>query len=166
MSTIRRCREHEFQQIREIINRAAAVYRGQIPDEHWHEPYMSAPQLHREIAAGVDFWGYEEAGRLIGVMGIQSVRDVDLIRHAYVSTEHQGKGIGGLLLNSLRHRRGRPVLIGTWAAAGWAIRFYQRHGFELIPPDQARDLLSRYWAISDGQMDASVVLASAALEFS
>jgi len=159
MTFIRRCREDEFEQILAIINQAALAYRGKIPDAQWHEPYMPASELAREIAAGVHFWGYEEDDLLVGVMGIQSVRDVDLIRHAYVLTDHQGQGIGGRLLEFHRSRTSRPMLIGTWSAAAWAIAFYQRHGFALLPPDETRRLLRTYWTISEGQADVSVVLA-------
>ena len=161
MTGIRRCREDEFEQILAIINQAALAYRGKIPEAHWHEPYMAASELAREIAAGVRFWGYEENGRLVGVMGIQGVRDVDLIRHAYVLTEFQGRGIGGRLLEFHRSRAARPMLIGTWSAATWAIAFYQRHGFFLVPPAEARRMLDSYWTISDGQAEVSVVLAPA-----
>ena len=159
MTGIRRCREDEFEEILGIINRAAQAYRGKIPEAHWHEPYMSASELAREIAAGVHFWGYGEDGRLVGVMGIQPVRDVDLIRHAYVLTEFQGRGIGGRLLAYLRARASRPMLIGTWSAARWAIAFYERHGFALLAPAEARELLRTYWTISESQMGVSVVLA-------
>jgi GNAT superfamily N-acetyltransferase len=158
MTDIRRCRPDELDRIFAIINEAALAYRGQIPDVHWHEPYMSAAALEQEIAAGVEFWGCDEGGELRGVMGLQSVRDVDLIRHAYVLTAHQGEGIGGKLLEFLRARSGRPMLIGTWAAAIWAIRFYERHGFALASPERARRLLSEYWTVSPAQMDVSVVL--------
>ena len=162
MTQIRQCRQNEFGRILAIVNEAALAYRGQIPDAQWHEPYMSAAELAREIAAGVEFWGYEDDGALAGVMGIQAVRDVDLIRHAYVLPSHQGRGIGGRLLEFLRARSGRPMLIGTWAAATWAISFYEHHGFALVPPDRARLLLDEYWTISTAQRDVSVVLASAA----
>ena len=157
--TIRRCRDDEFEQILAIINQAARAYQGKIPDVHWHEPYMSAAELAREIAAGVEFWGHEEDGRLVGVMGIQAVRDVDLIRHAYVLTEFQGRGIGGQLLEFHRSRTARPMLIGTWAAARWAIAFYERHGFFLVSPVETRRLLHTYWTIPEGQAEVSVVLA-------
>jgi GNAT superfamily N-acetyltransferase len=164
MTNIRRCREGERGRIFAIINEAALAYRGAIPDAHWHEPYMSAPALEQEIAAGVEFWGYDEGGELLGVMGLQRVRDVDLIRHAYVLTSRQGAGIGGRLLEFLRARSGRPLLIGTWAAATWAIRFYERHGFVLAPPERARQLLSEYWTVPDAQAEVSVVLAPASAE--
>jgi GNAT superfamily N-acetyltransferase len=129
-----------------------------IPDDCWHEPYMSAEDLDREIESGVEFRGYEEDGELVGVMGIQHVGDVDLIRHAYVAPEHQRRGVGSALLEQLARPSGRPVLVGTWAAAEWAIRFYERHGFELVPPERAAQLLGRHWRISARQAEASVVL--------
>jgi GNAT superfamily N-acetyltransferase len=160
MSTIRRCRPDEQATILAIVNSAAEAYRGVIPDDCWHEPYMTAKDLEREIAAGVAFWGYEADGELIGVMGIQPVRDVDLIRHAYVLPSSQGRGIGSRLLAHLRAMTSRPILIGTWADAEWAIRFYQRHGFELVPAPQKASVLKSYWTISERQVETSVVLAN------
>ena len=112
------------------------------------------------MADGVTFWGYETDGALVGVMGIQRVGDVDLIRHAYVSPESQGRGIGGVLLNYLAESSRRRILVGTWAAAEWAIRFYRRHGFELVPPERAAELLRTYWTIPERQIETSVVLDS------
>jgi GNAT superfamily N-acetyltransferase len=129
-----------------------------IPADQWHEPYMSAEQLDREIAAGVAFWGYEGDEGLVGVMGIQAVGDVDLIRHAYVDPAHQRGGVGGALLEHLVRPAGRPLLVGTWAAAGWAIRFYERHGFELTSQERKTELLRTYWTIPDRQVETSVVL--------
>jgi GNAT superfamily N-acetyltransferase len=149
----------------EIINAAAEAYRGVIPADCWHEPYMSAQELEREIAAGVVFWGYEAAdGELLGVMGIQEVRDVDLIRHAYVRPGVQGRGVGSALLEHLRGLTTRRILIGTWAAAEWAVRFYQRHGFQLVSPQDKATLLRKYWTVSDRQIETSVVLAYPPLE--
>jgi GNAT superfamily N-acetyltransferase len=142
-----------------IINSAAEAYRGVIPSDCWHEPYMSLSQLESEIAAGVAFSGYEADGELIGVMGIQRVRDVDLIRHAYVLPGNQGRGIGGSLLAHLRASTTRRILIGTWAAAEWAIRFYRRHGFDLVSTHDKAVLLKTYWAISERQIETSVVLS-------
>lgn len=142
-----------------IINAAAEAYRGVIPSDCWHEPYMSSAQLEREIEAGVAFSGYETGGELIGVMGIQQVRDVDLIRHAYVLPGNQGRGVGSSLLEHLRATTTRRILIGTWAAAEWAIRFYRRHGFELVSGQDKASLLRTYWTISDRQIETSVVLA-------
>src|SRR5262245_10150961 len=127
--TIRRCRDDERDAILEIVNDAAEAYRGVIPADRWHDPYMSAEELDGELAAGVVFWGVERDGQLDGVMGIQSVADVDLIRHAYVRTDRQGEGIGGALLAHLQSAATRRLLVGTWSDATWAIRFYERHGF-------------------------------------
>ena len=157
---IRPCRPDEHDRMLAIDNAAAEAYRGVIPADCWHEPYMPAAQLAREIAAGVVFWGYESDGALIGIMGIQRVRDVDLIRHAYVLPGSQGRGVGGLLLEHLRRSAARPILVGTWAAADWAIRFYQRHGFALVPPARKDALLQEYWTITPRQVETSVVLAS------
>jgi GNAT superfamily N-acetyltransferase len=156
---IRPCRDDERAAILAIVNAAAEAYRGTIPADLWHEPYMEAGELDREIAAGVRFWGYEEDGELVGVMGIQTAGDVDLIRHAYVLPGRQRGGIGGALLGHLRATAGRPMLVGTWAAAEWAVRFYRRHGFELVSPERKAVLLRTYWSIPDRQIDTSVVLA-------
>src|SRR5436190_18317134 len=129
---IRRCTEPDFDDIHAIVNEAAEAYRGAIPDDCWHEPYMSIASLRCEIDAGVEFWGWEDAGALVGVMGIQRVRDATLIRHAYVRKAQQGRGIGGALLDVLVVRASGPLLVGTWAASTWAIRLYQRHGFRLV----------------------------------
>lgn len=160
MSTIRLCRDNERPAILAIVNAAAEAYRGVIPADCWHEPYMPAGELEAEIGAGVAFWGFENDGRLAGVMGIQPVRDVDLIRHAYVLPGDQRRGIGGALLRQLRDRSTRRMLIGTWAAAEWAIRFYQRHRFELVPPTHKTVLLQTYWTVPDRQIETSVVLAN------
>ena len=132
---VRPCRADEHDAVLTIINTAAKAYRDVIPADRWHEPYMPLHELESEIAAGVEFWGYEADDRLAGVMGIQAVQDVDLIRHAYVLPEEQGHGVGGALLRHLRSRSQRRMLVGTWAAAVWAIRFYQRHGFEIVTPE-------------------------------
>jgi GNAT superfamily N-acetyltransferase len=142
-----------------IVNAAAEAYRGVIPADRWHEPYMPAEELDGELEAGVAFWGCDLDGELVGVMGIQPVRDVDLIRHAYVSPEHQRHGIGGALLERLAGSATRRMLVGTWAAAEWAIAFYERHGFELLPPADAAALLRRYWTIPKRQIETSVVLS-------
>jgi GNAT superfamily N-acetyltransferase len=160
MTTIRQCRDDERHAILAIINRGAEAYRGVIPADRWHEPYMPADELDREIAAGVSFWGYEADGALLGIMGIQHVRDVDLIRHAYVLPESQRRGVGGALLEHLRGLSKRRMLIGTWAAAGWAIDFYRRHGFELASPEQKTALLKTYWTVPDRQIETSVVLGN------
>lgn len=159
MSNIRACRRDERATILEIVNSAAEAYRGVIPADCWHEPYMAHSELEREIEAAVEFWGYELDTVLIGVMGIQPVRDVDLIRHAYVLPAHQSTGVGGALLKHLRARTTRRILIGTWADATWAIRFYERNGFELAPPERTTSLLKAYWNVSERQIATSVVLA-------
>jgi N-acetylglutamate synthase-like GNAT family acetyltransferase len=159
---IRRCRNDERDAILEIVNTAAVAYRGVIPADRWHEPYMPASELDREIAAGVVFWGYEADGELLGVMGIQPVQDVDLIRHAYVKPGSQRGGIGGTLIEHLMDSATRPVLVGTWAAAEWAIGFYRRHGFEQVSPEEKTRLLRRYWDIPERQIETSVVLRGGA----
>src|ERR1700676_3311596 len=138
---IRRCDERDFEVIWEIINDGAQAYKGIIPADRWTEPYMSREKLQHEIESGVVFWGLEDGGELAGVMGIQNVQDVTLIRHAYVRTASQKRGIGAHLLSHLRELTDRPVLIGTWAAATWAIRFYERFGFLRVRPEQKTQLL-------------------------
>jgi GNAT superfamily N-acetyltransferase len=160
MSHVRPCRDDERAAILAIVNAAASAYRGVIPADRWHEPYMPRDDLDNEIVAGVAFWGYEAAGALIGVMGFQSVREVDLIRHAYVLPGCQRRGVGGVLIGHLRRLSTRPMLVGTWAAADWAIRFYERHGFALVSPAQKAGLLKSYWTIPDRQIETSVVLAN------
>ena len=157
---IRACDEHDFEEIWAIVNDGAQAYRGVIPADRWHEPYMSKAELRREIADGVVFWAYVDDGGLTGVMGIQDVRDVTLIRHAYVRTTAQAKGVGGKLLAHLRKLATKPLLIGTWADASWAIRFYEKHGFKLLTPAQKDFLLPKYWNIPQRQIETSVVLAS------
>jgi GNAT superfamily N-acetyltransferase len=164
MSNIRRCRDDERAAILGIVNAAAEAYRAVIPPDRWHEPYMPAHELEREIAAGVAFWGYQADGTLAGVMGLQAVRDVDLVRHAYVRPGNQGRGIGGALLAHLQRMSNRRMLVGTWAAADWAITFYQRRGFELVSPARKTALLKTYWSIPDRQIETSVVLANPPIE--
>jgi N-acetylglutamate synthase-like GNAT family acetyltransferase len=156
--TIRRCTDADVPAMFAIINDAAQAYRGVIPADRWHEPYMPEEELRAEIAAGVVFWGFEQDGRLVGVMGLQDVKDVALIRHAYVATAARRGGIGGRLLGHLMGETGRPVLIGTWAAASWAVRFYEQHGFTVTTPDEKARLLRAYWSIPDRQIETSVVL--------
>jgi GNAT superfamily N-acetyltransferase len=155
---IRRCRDEDRAAVFDIVNQAAAAYRGIIPADRWHEPYMPREELNGEIAAGVVFWGYERDGRLTGVMGIQRVRDVQLIRHAYVLPAEQGSGVGRELIAYLAERADAPLLVGTWAAATWAIRFYERNGFALVTPQRKDELLRAYWDIPDRQVETSVVL--------
>ena len=156
---IRPCNEGEFETIYETINDAAQAYRGIIPADRWQEPYMSGEELRHEINEGVVFWGYEENGELLGVTGMQDVQDITLIRHAYVRTAKRNHGIGGKLLSALRERTTRPVLIGTWAAAVWAVRFYEKYGFRLVSPVEKDRLLKKYWSIPERQVETSVVLA-------
>ena len=158
MSTIRSCAVADIPIIEAIINEAAEKYRGVIPADCWHEPYMSRAELEREIAAGVSFSGWEDAAELIGVMGVQRVKDATLIRHAYVRARQQGKGIGGKLLKAFSAQIEGKLLIGTWADALWAIRFYQGHGFRLVPNPEKDVLLDTYWTITPRQRDTSVVL--------
>jgi GNAT superfamily N-acetyltransferase len=157
--TIRPCRDDERPAMLAIINAAAEAYRGVIPPDRWQDPYTPAAELDGEIADGVAFWGYEDGGELAGVMGIQPVRDVTLIRHAYVDPGRQRGGIGGALLDHLLGRATQPMLVGTWADAGWAISFYERHGFALVSPERKTELLKAYWTIPDRQIETSVVLA-------
>ena len=161
---IRPCTADDRSAILAIVNAAAEAYRGVIPADRWHDPYMDAHELDNEIATGVQFWGYEAEGGLVGVMGIQPVRDVDLIRHAYVLPGTQRRGVGGALLLHLRGLSARRMLVGTWAAADWAIRFYRRHGFELVSQDRKTALLKAYWTIPDRQIETSVVLANPAFD--
>jgi ribosomal protein S18 acetylase RimI-like enzyme len=156
---IRPCDERDFESIWSIINDGASAYKGVIPADRWTEPYMAQDKLRREMADGVLFWGYDDSGALLGVMGIQHVDDVTLIRHAYVRTASRQRGIGGLLLAHLRTLTARPVLIGTWADATWAIRFYRKHGFRVVSTEEKEQLLRRYWKIPERQVETSVVLA-------
>ena len=156
--TIRLCRDDERDDILSVINAAAAAYRGVIPADRWHEPYMPGDELDRERAAGVAFWGYEDCGRLAGVMGLQDVREVNLIRHAYVAPAKQRAGVGGKLLAHLLAMNTKPMLVGTWAAATWAVRFYERNGFELVTPQRKDELLRQYWDIPGRQVETSLVL--------
>ena len=160
MRNIRRCGDEDLATMLAIVNAAAEAYRGVIPPDRWHEPYMPEAKLREEIAAGVEFWGLDSDDGLIGVMGVQPVQDVDLIRHAYVRPDRQRHGVGAELIEYLRRRSARRMLVGTWAAATWAISFYQRHGFELLAPDAAAALLRTYWTIPERQIATSVVLAN------
>ena len=159
---IRHCTQNDFDRMLAIINEAAQAYSGIIPDDRWKEPYMPAEELADEIAAGVAFDGYEMAGSgLVGLMGVQTVEDVTLIRHAYVAPEHQRSGIGSALLTGLCARLDGPLLVGTWAAADWAIAFYRLHGFKPVTASEKSTLLRRYWIIPERQIETSVVLANA-----
>lgn len=158
---IRLCTSQDFDRIHAIINDGARAYRGIIPADRWSDPYMSTHQLRHEINEGVIFWGYQDNGQLSGVMGIQPVRDVTLIRHAYVVTTSQKQGIGARLLAHLRELATGPVLIGTWSDATWAIRFYEKHGFQIVGAAEKDQLLKTYWSIPARQVETSVVLADA-----
>ena len=159
---IRECIESDFEVISNIINDAASAYKGVIPPDRWHEPYMPSEELRREIDAGVLFWGFEQEGELVGVMGIQDRGDVTLIRHAYVRTHKRNRGVGTQLLRFLESESKLPILIGTWADATWATRFYQRNGYQMLPADEKNRLLKKYWTIPERQVETSVVLANAA----
>jgi GNAT superfamily N-acetyltransferase len=141
-----------------VVNDAAAAYRGVIPADCWKEPYMPLEEVHEEIAAGVVFWGDRRGGRLAGVMGLQEVLDVALIRHAYTRTSEQGAGVGSALLEHLRQQTDLPLLVGTWKAAAWAVRFYERRGFRLVSDEEKARLLRRYWTVPERQIAESVVL--------
>jgi len=159
---IRYCVQRDFDDILAIINDAAQAYKGVIPEDRWHEPYMTREALALEIAAGVKFWGFEGDGRLLGVMGLQPADDVVLIRHAYVRSALRRRGIGGRLLQHVRSFSDGPLLVGTWAAADWAIGFYCKQGFHLVPDTEIPGLLRRYWDIPERQIETSVVLADEA----
>ncbi len=156
---IRLCTDTDFDSIWSTINDGARAYKGVIPADRWAEPYMSPEALRHEIQEGVTFWGWETAGVLTGVMGMQNVRDVTLIRHAYVLSRNQKQGVGTHLLSHLRGLTTMPMLIGTWADATWAIQFYQRHGFELVDATTKQRLLQTYWSVPQRQIATSVVLA-------
>ncbi len=142
-----------------IVNDAAQVYRGVIPADRGREPYMPLDELANEISDGVVFWLAEEDGRPLGVMGIQDKGEVALLRHAYVTPTMQRKGVGTKLLRHVESLTGKPVLIGTWADASWAIEFYRRNGFTVVPNRYKDSLLRRYWSIPARQVETSVVLA-------
>jgi N-acetylglutamate synthase-like GNAT family acetyltransferase len=158
---IRACSEHDFESIWSVINSGAEAYRGSIPADRLRDPYMSRDELRNEIADGVRFWAYEDGGGVAAVMGLQYVKDVTLIRHVYVRTERQQEGIGSRMLDELRALAKGPVLIGTWADATWAIRFYERHGFRTVSHEEKERLLRKYWKIPERQVETSVVLTSA-----
>ena len=155
---IRRCRGSDTPAVCAIINDAALAYKGVIPSDRWHEPYMPLEELREEISRGVEFWGCEEDRRLVGVMGMQQVKEVTLIRHAYVKTKMRNHGIGGKLLDHLLKQIKGRILVGTWKAADWAIRFYEKHGFQLVGEAEKNRLLAAYWQIPKRQIETSVVL--------
>jgi GNAT superfamily N-acetyltransferase len=158
VNPIRPCNAADLDATVAIINAAATAYAGVIPDDRYHEPYMPLDELRHEIELGVRFHGCYDGDRLVGVMGIQDVDDVTLIRHAYVEPGEQGRGVGGELLTQLAALTTQPLLVGTWAAATWAVRFYERYGFRLVSPAEKERLLRRYWAIPERQVETSVVL--------
>jgi N-acetylglutamate synthase-like GNAT family acetyltransferase len=155
---IREVVNEDFQAVFNVINDAAIAYKGVIPPDRWHEPYMTEEELKVQIEDGVKFSCYADNDEIIGVMGIQDKTDVELIRHAYVRTEQRNKGIGTLLLKELLQQSTKPILIGTWKAANWAISFYEKHGFCLVDEEEKNRLLKKYWAIPDRQVETSVVL--------
>jgi N-acetylglutamate synthase-like GNAT family acetyltransferase len=155
---IRECTDEDFEEIFNIINDAALAYKGVIPPDRWHEPYMTREELEAQIDDGVRFSCYVADDEIVGVMGIQDKADVELIRHAYVRTKQRNKGIGSLLLRELMKDAKKPILIGTWKAARWAISFYEKHGFHLVDEAEKNRLLKKYWAIPDRQIETSVVL--------
>jgi len=157
---IRECGESDSKTIFDIINDAAQAYKGVIPEDRWSEPYMPFQELRKEIEDGVIFWGLEDAGELLGIMGIQDKGEVTLIRHAYVRTRAQKLGIGTKLLRHLESLTESPILIGTWAAASWAISFYEKNGYHLVTEEEKNRLLRKYWSIPDRQVETSVVLAN------
>lgn len=149
----------EFDSMLNVVNDAAQAYKGVIPEDRWKEPYMSAEELRKEIESGVEFYGWKEDNVLVAVMGIQLVNDVTLIRHAYVLTDHQRRGIGeNLLKHFINLARTSEVLVGTWEAAYWAVRFYEKHGFRLVSKEEKDRLLRKYWNIPERQIETSVVL--------
>jgi len=158
---IRLCTQSDFEIVWQIINDAAQAYKGVIPLDHWHEPYMSGDELQREIDDGVQFWGFDSDEGLVGVMGIQDRGEVNLVRHAYVKTAHRRKGIGAELLRFLESRSDKPILIGTWADAHWAVSFYQKRGYRSLDTKEKDALLRKFWSIPDRQIETSVVLANA-----
>src|SRR4030095_7325287 len=159
MMLVRKSAEADLPSIFAIVNAAAQAYRGVIPMDRWHEPYMPKDELVREIAQGVIFWVAEEEGVLLGVMGIQDKGAVALVRHAYVAPTTQRKGVGTRLLRHVQSLADKPILIGTWADASWAIEFYRRNGFTLVPDSHKNHLLRTYWSIPERQIETSVVLA-------
>ena len=158
--SIRPYRDSDRAAVLTVINTAAQAYRGVIPADRWHDPYMASAELDAEITAGVTFSVHDTDGDVLAVMGIQRVGDVDLIRHAYVDPAHQGRGLGAGLLRHLQDSTRRPVLVGTWAAAQWAIGFYEHHGYHRVDQDRAAQLLRTYWTVPDRQIHTSVVLTN------
>ena len=156
---IRKCAGSDFEVILDIINDGAQAYKGVIAADCWHEPYMSREELRHEIEDRVCFWGFEDEGVLIGVMGIQDKGDVTLIRHSYVRPNRRNQGIGTRLLRFLESKTEKSILIGTWAEATWAIAFYKNNGYDLLCEEEKNRLLRKYWTIPERQVTTSVVLA-------
>jgi GNAT superfamily N-acetyltransferase len=157
---IRRCEPTDLAVIYAIINDAAGAYQGIIPHDRWHDPYMPMEELRQEIADGVEFWGYEAENRLVGVMGIQDKGDVALIRHAYVRTQDRRKGVGTVLLRHIESQTTKPILVGTWSDAIWAVRFYEKNGYRILSRSETVRLLRKYWHVPERQIETSVVLAN------
>jgi len=157
---IRKCTPSDIDDIFEIINNAAVAYKGIIPNDRWHEPYMSVDEIRHEIKAGVVFWGVEQGGRLAGVMGIQDKGEVSLIRHAYILSRFRRQGIGEKLLRYLEGLTEKPILVGTWKAASWAVSFYQKNGYHQVSDEEKDRLLRKYWSIPERQIETSVVLSN------
>jgi N-acetylglutamate synthase-like GNAT family acetyltransferase len=155
---IRKAADQDFEELFNIINDAAIAYKGVIPADRWHEPYMTKEELKVQIEDGVSFSCYVDNNEIIGVMGIQDKTDVELIRHAYVRTKQRNKGIGTLLLRELIKNSTKPILVGTWKAASWAISFYKKNDFSLVDEEEKNRLLKKYWATSERQVETSVVL--------
>ena len=162
---IKKAIEKDISKIYTIINDAAFAYKGIIPKDRWHEPYMPVNELKKQIAEGVIFYCYFLEGKITGVMGIQNKIDVNLIRHAYVLTHKRNTGIGSKLLDYLKSIDTKPILVGTWKAATWAVKFYQKHGFSLVPDHEKNILLRKYWSIPERQVETSVVLANNSFSF-
>lgn len=155
---IRICDSSDIEAIYQIINNAAHAYKGVIPEDRYDEPYMTIEDLNNEIYDGVVFWGFSQHNKLLGVMGVQDKGDVTLIRHAYVKTSQRNSGIGSKLLSHLITLTNKPILIGTWESAGWAVKFYIKNGFKLVSQDEKRELLNSYWNVPERQIETSVVL--------
>jgi GNAT superfamily N-acetyltransferase len=160
-TSIRPCGTADLPALFSIVNDAAQAYKGIIPADCWHEPYMPLDELKREIRDRIEFWGYLSGGELVGVMGIQDRGEVSLIRHAYVQSGQRRRGIGEKLLKHLEAMTAKPILIGTWSAAAWAIRFYEKNGYRALSRPETERLLRKYWSIPERQIDTSVVLANA-----
>ena len=156
---IRACNDGDIPQMVDVINDAAQKYRGAIAADRWKEPYMPEAELREEIAAGVKFWAWLDGARVVSVMGLQDRGDVALIRHAYTRTAAQGSGAGSALMAHLKTLSRKPMLVGTWKAAVWAVRFYEKRGFRLVEDEEKKRLLRRYWTIPERQVEESVVLS-------